>query len=335
MVTISKKLEIRWKDNAASANDFVKANKEVINDTSYPRRLGSSVNAVKAITIQGGMLKAIMPSILGLDPSSQTPFDWEKAVQQYWHGLSVDVYVGGLPIEVGFNFDFYDTSKVANVERLRKESKLALETEQELGQYVINNVDPSSWYLYGTPINAADFLLWRYCINYRDVANKPDSNKGSKVRFYIHDELEFINKRKAGFASLKKAQALYFNMLSDKKLKYDILWVDKQSISGMDEDDVDMYLDTFSRNRPDKFIEVATDTNLTLKARIERYIAAGVLKRYTHSGIIVDGTDSSVVIGNNLDEAVTYFVTESPVNKENLNRFEVLYKSFRANTNKK
>jgi hypothetical protein len=335
MIEINRKLEIRWKDTRDSDN-FKQANKEVITDFSYPRKIGSSVNAVKAITVLGAELRVLMPSILGIDPATQGSLDWEKAVQKYWNGLSVDVYVGGYPLETGFRFDIHDQSKTANIARLKETNKgLDLSTEELLGKYVMDSVPENEKYLYGMPINVANYLLWRYCLNYRDVANSPDVKKGSRVRFYIHDENAFLAKRKSNFATMQKAASLYIAMLPDTKKKLDIIWANGKSTKGMDSQDVDMYLDTLSRSQPERFIELANDSNLILRARIERYIAASILRRIDNTGIIVDAKDSSVVIGNSMEDAITYFVTESPVNKENISRFEITYKSMRNSNNVK
>ena len=328
MIEISRKLEIRWKLNG---NYFKDANKEVSNEVAYDRKIGPTINAVKAMTVRDNEMRVLMPRVLGISPSSSSDLNWDKAVSNYWNSLTIYVPSGGYPLEVGFRFDFQDSSKIVKIQELQKvlELKVDITTEELFAKYVMDNVSEYEKYLYGTPIDIPNYLLWRYCENYRDVANTPTSNKGSRVRFYIHDELATVKAKKATFATQQEAMKVYINLLSEKQKKRDVLWALGKG-GKTDEMDIDMAIDLEARTRPEQFLATVNDNNLTTRARIERYVSASILRRIDNSSIIVDGSDPSVVIGNNMDDAITYFTVENPVNKQNISNYEIKYKALRS-----
>ena len=283
------------------------------------------------MTVRSQEMRVLMPSLLGVDPSSKTSMDWESAVARYWNSLSVPIPSGGMPIEVGFRFDLNDETKIVAIQKLidKFDKKVDLSTEELVANYVMDNIKEEEKYLYGTPISIFNYLLWRYCENYRDVANTPDSNKGARIRFFIYDELDNAKVRKQTFATQQVALRTYFEILANRDLVMNVMWALKEDVNKMDSTTIDMTLRKIAETRPDEFVAVVGDPTLTIKAKIERYIAMNVLRRVEGSTIIVDNADSSIVIGNSMNDAIAYFSADSPINKQNIANYAIKYKGMK------
>jgi len=333
VIEISRKLEIRWK---LGTNNFAKVNNKVISEAPYPRKFGTAINAIKAMTVRAQEMRVLMPAVLGLDPTGSSDVNWEKAVNNYWNSLSVDIPAGGYPLEVGFRFDFLDRTKVSAIAQLRSqlEQKVDLSSNEAFAQYVMSEVSEYEKYLYGTPLNVANYLLWRYSENYRDVANKPTDTKGSRIRFYIYDPLEVEKQSAALHLIRKEALRKYVLLLEDKQGKRDLLWAMGENLTNLDELAIDKLLDKKVTVSPETFLTFANDKNLALKARIERYIFAGILRRVVNTSMIVDNANPAVVVGNTMDDAIAYFNAETQANQQSIAEFAVRYKALRSNTNK-
>lgn len=328
MITKSKVISIMWRLN----NDaFTLANKEQFIDKAYPRRISSSLSAVNNLLANGDELKALMPRILGIDPKS-TSSNWDKVVSNYWHSLTVEVYSNGLDLEIGFHYD------IDNIPSSSVSKKIAnIKTDEELAQFVEGftkdgkpNVPDNEKYKYAVPIKEEDWLLYRYCVGidgkgYKLVANSLETVNASKdIEFYIYDESIAKKARIEAHELNRKALAKYIEVLNDRDTVSRLLSVFKVNQKGMEDIDKDMALDTIAKSQPKLFLSMCADSNLLLKAQIEDFINAGVIRRIPGSSLIVDAKDPSVIVGNTLNEAVTYF--SDVKNKAQISEYELMYK---------
>lgn len=332
----SKKITIMWR----LFNDaFAQANKEQFIDAPYPRKIGSSVSAVNNMLVNDDELKTLMPIILGVSPKS-TSSNWDKLVKHYFDSLSVDVYSHGLDLEIGFIYNIEDKEREDNIAKLKAKHKEIVD-DASLMEFVkgvskqgVPNVPDNKKYMYAAPIENKDWILYRYCVGidgkgYRDVANKPMEGieNSPNIRFYIYDEEIADKARKKTWETSKNALAKYFEVITKRDMIDDILLVFREDIKGKDDMDKDMMLDVIARSRPEEFIKVVADDTLKLKAKIEKYINANLLKRIPGTSLIVDYEHSDVIIGNNISEAVTFFSPDNTNTKAAVSDYSLKYKA--------
>lgn len=300
---------------------YALANKNVLNSGTEPRKIGSSLSAVNSIVAKGEEMRVLMPSILGTDPLS-SKLDWEASVKNYWHGLSVDIPMGGRLLDIGWNIDIHDPSKKDAIAEL-KESNKSIKTDKDLLNHLfaINgttkqpNVSEEYLFRYATPANIEDYLLWRYCLVYRRVLN-PDADpeildRNPDIDFFLYDPAITKRKSETILKESNAAMAAYLDLLTKADVKEDVLYVFGENPIGWDTFDKDSKLDMLQKTQPKRFVEITNDKNLTSKSRIERFINAGILNRLAGTGIVIDATDPSVILGNNINEVVAYFNNEA------------------------
>lgn len=336
----SKKVTIMWR---LFTDAFQQANKDQFIDKAYPRKIGSSISAVNNLLVNGDELKTLMPIILGVDPKSNSS-NWDKLVKNYWDSLSVDVYSNGLDLEIGFKYDMTDKSRKEDIANLQKDNK-DITNEESLAEFVEGNkkdgtpnVKDNEKWKYAAPLNNQDWLLYRYCVGvdgkgYRRVSNSMSTIEHSPViDFYIYDESIANKARKKTYETQHNALIKYVEIVSKRDVVDDLLLVFGQTIVGKDDMDKDMALDAIVRSRPAEFLQYSADANLKIKARIEKYINANVLKRLPGTSLIVDYNQSDVIIGNNMAEAVTFFSPDNTATKAAVSEYSLKYKA--SNTKK-
>ena len=290
---------------------------------SEPFRLGPGRTAVSTMLSSGDELRVLMPVILGLDPKSVTN-NWDTKVSDYWYSLSVEVKPEGNELEIGFKYSIDDTTtffdgtkRSGYISKLIKDNP-TIKTSADLMEYVKGkdakgnpNVAENEKYKYAMPISVEDYILWRYCLVFREVANNlEDVDKSSFIRFYLYNSAQAESDKRAKFKLEKTAMELYQKVIADKEFVENVLHTLQLDTTGKDEIDKCMLLESVYKDSPEKFIKIASDNQLKSKAAIERYILAGILKRLPNTDVIVDANEPDKVLGNTLIDAVSYINNE-------------------------
>ena len=196
-------------------------------------------------------------------------------------------------------------------------------------------------YKVGTPINPFEYLLWKYCLVYPDVANDVSFvNKSPKIRFYLssEDAKQRIEQHKV--KTKEQAMEAYLKLISERSKVIDVLFamglggnVFEISKNNSKKEALDLQMHILLQSEmdknPEKFITVAADKNLALKGMIEKYIAYNILRRITGTNIITDYADGSKIIGNDLDAAITFFSNQE--NKAVISEYETRFKDLNSN----
>ena len=308
MLTINKKIIIYRKTDAS---EFSKKNYKVL--PSGVQKVGSSINAVNAMMIHSDMLNELMPLIIGMSSDER---EFTKKVNSYWNSIAVNIPDTGKELEIGFIYNLVDSKKLSNIKKIIGADGKVREfsTEQQLADYVENYIEEEDKWRYGTPIVPADYLLWRYCLNYKAVANSPDEQilgKSSDIRFYIHNEALIKKLEKDKFDIRSKAGKIYFDIISDSvKIKKYLYAMGKGAgVEAMDDIDRAKLLETIYLNTPIDLITIHKDKEIDMKAFIEECITAGVLRRLPNTDLIVNSTDN-LTIGNNMMDAIAFLKSE-------------------------
>ena len=305
---------------------FKVINKDIFGTVEQP--LGSTHGAVARVLAPeyDDLLKSVMPTVISLNPNDPT---WYKRIKYYWDSFTVKVPIGGINLEIGFNFDLDSNIRKVAIDDLIKKAKAngtELKTEEEFANYVIKTVNEFDIHKYGSPINSTQYLIWLFCLGHRKVAKQTDKiNKSTNIEFVLIDPKEIENTKKVQYTLSIEATKKYLEIIADRQKVKDILYIKNINVSVLDDFDVDIRLKHFVDTEPKEFLTIANDPAMNIKARIERYCISGILKKLPNSSIIVDANDNSVLVGNSIDEAVIYFSSEAPDRAAKVKEFKTRY----------
>jgi len=317
----------------------------------YSRKLGSAVNVVNTLCSLTEEMKVLLPTILGVSPDNSS-VNWQAQVSKYWHNFSLDVLPTGMTFNIGFRFNLHDTNDTRRMKALESVLKKAgvKDTDSEsvkekaLLEYLFGtdkdgnkNVTEEELYQYGTPLNIPDYLAWRYCLLTSQVANTPEvANNSTKIRFYLHNAEDAKKAKKD--ANLKSTNAIkvYADMLNkDSSIKLmEAVCISKKLVSWEEfknrdwkADDTQATVLQYATDKPVDFLATVADKNLQVKATIQSYIYCSLLTELPSSSIITDASDPSIVLGDNLNDAIAFFSRDT--NKAYLSALEAKFKSLK------
>lgn len=296
------------------------------NDKTMEKRnefIGSSVHSSQILSSSKGEVEAYFPSLIGISVSDPK---FVQGVKEWLNNIQVRVDELGKELDVTFIYnsknDYYKIAaeeeaienrfKSVNRNNL-KELKIALERKiKEL------NTLESTKYLVGRPQNVADYLLYRHCLLYKDIAKDVALiNSDRNIRFYFRDnkkeeELQIklrneINTAKRNYVMLCGNDEMFENVYIQYCIHSNLAVTPALQESRLIKEN---NLDKFSSSEPAKFNRICNDKDLAIKSNIERLIAVGIFNKHPHSQNIVSAEGD--FIGANMKEAVDYF--KNPAN---------------------
>ena len=242
-------------------------------------------------------------------------------VKQYLNNIQVAVDELGKTFDCSFHYNYYSdylaikkkeekiesNYKLANKSN-NKDLRAALKEKLTL----LNELETSKHKL-GYPLNLEDYILYRHCLLYNDIAKDTALiNSDASIRFYFKDNNKEAELQKKLRTEINNAKANYVNVVSDPDM-FDAVYIQYCVISGrpivssMLEDRItkENQLDRFSIEDPIKFNKICRDNDIKLKALIETLIARGEFIRAQHNQNIL--TPEGDFIGANMNEAVAWF----------------------------
>ena len=117
------------------------------------------------------------------------------------------------------------------------------------------------------------------------------------------------------------------DLIAEETKVDEVLLVLNLDIQGLDKDEKHILLKGVLKDTPEKFIKVADDKHLSIKAEIEKLINAGIFNRLDNSQVIVDTENPELVIGINMTEAITFFNLDTK--KAKVSEYRLKYKSLK------
>jgi len=287
---------------------FVKMNNEVYGGTS--RELAASESAEKTLLANDDLLKNLLPTVLGLDSKSGK---WQDVVSNYFYAISIDVPKGGKILNTSLSFDLEDSAKIVEIQKLIKAKKAKISTDEELAEFVMGysvkgnkNVNEVDYYKYATPVNKLEYFNYLYCLHHNRVANSQALvNKSPRIEFYMVTKEDIVEAKRLKFETTKRINRALLKLDEDKELFDAVCSV--LNITTGDEIDKGIKISEVARTNPEKIITAMNDKNLMTKSLIESYIRKGILKRNPSSSMIIDANDPTVIIGTNMETALTFF----------------------------
>lgn len=284
-----------------------------------PRNMiGSSVNSVRKLMSNKGEVEHYFPELVGV--ASNNP-EFITRVKNYLNNMFLDIRDTERTIDISFRYHHKrDYLKIKEAEdriwkrynEVDRSNAAKLYEAAVLRDNDLFNLE-STKYQYGDPLNLEQYIIYRHCLNYPDVAkDEAFINSNANLRFYIKDvrkeevrKEKLIKEQQAAMkhlvelqASPNKTAAVYINYcvynginLADGLAKNGLM----QTKELMD----------FATNNPRKFNEIVTDRKLMSKAFVETLIARGELIRSDFNQQI--STPDGDFIGANINDAIAFF----------------------------
>lgn len=280
--------------------------------------IGSSVSSSRVLSSNKEEVEAYFPRLIGLSPNND---NFVSRVKQYLNNIQVAVDELGKTFDCSFHYNHYSDYLTVKKKEEQIESKYKLANKSNSKDLraalkekitLLNELE-SSKHKFGYPLNLEDYILYRHCLLYNDVAKDTALiNSDASIRFYFKDNNKEAELQKKLRTEINNAKANYVNVVSDPDM-FDAVYIQYCVISGrpivssMLEDRItkENQLDRFSIEDPIKFNHICRDNDIKLKALIETLIARGEFIRAQHNQNIL--TPEGDFIGANMKEAVAWF----------------------------
>lgn len=299
--------------------------------------IGSSINSTRVLSSNKTEVEAYFPQIIGMSPNNP---EFVTRVKAYLSNISFNVAEAGSTLNISFEYKHkkdYLAIKAKEDKINEKREAVARNNTSAIKEAIkiwiqeINDLETSKATL-GHPQNVEEYLIYRHCILYKEVAKDISLiNSDPSLRFYIRDENKEAERAKRLVDERKKAMR-NFLVLEDNAKKRNAVYIqmivnNNGNISEAmlkNSDEQTAALMAYVNESPDKFNNLFDDKNVEMKAFIEALIARGELLRpeYNQQISTADGT----FIGSNMNEAVAYF--NNPTNKPVLEALQNKYKLF-------
>lgn len=301
------------------------------NDKVLPKRkdfIGSSVQASRVLSANKEEIDTYFPNIIGLSPADPS---FVMRVKQYLNNIRIPIDELGRSFDISFHYykkkDYNrikaEEDKIEKIyQAVNKQDIIKLKSALKEKITKINALESSKCKL-GYPINVDDYLMYRHCLLYNDVAKEVALiNSDSNVRFYFKDEQKEAEKLRKFRMEVNKAKSNYVSCLTDDIL-FDAVYTqycvlnNLPVISSLAENRLDreIKLDKFSSEEPVKFNKIFNNRDVKLIATIEMLIARGELVRSQYNQNI--SSPDGDFIGANMGEAIAWF--KNPENNSVVN----------------
>lgn len=316
-------------------SNYRKVNMKVLGQRK--ETIGSSITSCRVLSSNAGEVNAYFPALVGLSPNHA---DFTSRVKAWLSNIQFVVNENDVPLDISFVYntkkDYLDFKKKEDAidEDYAKVDRTNLSAIKEAIKKRVNalNTLESEKYKVGHPVNLEQYIIYRHCLLYRDVAKDTAIvNSDPSVRFYIKDEAKEVEKQKKlteyrmqamrNFielnASPTKRNAVYIAIVASRNenVSEALIKTDSEKTS---------YLMDYVNTHPDKFNKLFADKNITTRAFIETLIVRGELVRSEFNQQI--STADGTLIGSNMNGAVAFF--NNPDNKDVKELYENKLKMF-------
>ncbi|MBO7693022.1 MAG: hypothetical protein J6Y28_09665 [Acholeplasmatales bacterium] len=283
--------------------------------------IGSSVKSCQILSSNAEEVAAYFPALIGLSPTNP---DFITRVKAWLSNIQFTINENDVSLDTTFIYKHKaDYLKIQEEEdRINKEydkvdraNTAAIKEALKIKIDALNTLE-SSKYKYGHPAKLEDYLMYRHCLLYSDVAKDIALiNSDPTLRFYIKDEAREAEKQKKLTEQKTKAMKNFVE-LNGTEAKFNAVYVAmcvfrndnlSEALLKSRNEKVAALID-FVNTNPDKFNRFVEDKNVQLKAFIETLIVRGELVRSEFNQQI--STAEGTFIGSNMNEAIAWFENE-------------------------
>ena len=304
------------------------------NDKVLPKKrdyIGSSIRSSQVLASNRAEVEAYFPQLLGISVNNE---NFVTRLKQYLNNIQVPVNELGVTFDCSFRFNHkrdYFAFKAHEEEiemtykKANKQSTKDLRAALAIKINDLNNLE-SEQYAVGSPVNITDYILYRHCLLYRDIAKDTALiNCDPFVRFYLKDDAKDKERQQKLRQEINNAKRNYIEVIGDDEV-FDAVYIQYCVVAGLpivnsllsEKIDKENQLDKFSTSEPVKFNSIVKDRDLRIKSLIELLIARGEFVRSQFNQNIT--TQDGEFIGANMKEAIAW--AKNPENENVLAAFK-------------
>lgn len=299
--------------------------------------IGSSYRSCQILSSNSEEVNAYFPALIGLSPSNP---EFISRVKSWLSNIQFTISENDYNLNTTFIYrkkadylkvkveedrinDEYEKVDRANIAAIKEALKRKIDA--------LNTLE-SSKHKYGRPENLEEYLMYRHCLLYNDVAKDTALiNSDSSLRFYIKDVAKEEEKQRKLTKEKMKAMQNFIE-LGGTDAKFNAVFVQISSLRGdnigqailKDRTQKEAIMMEYINTNPDKFNKLLTDKHINVRAFIETLIARGELVRSEFNQQI--STADGTFIGANMNDAIAWF--ENPNNKDVRTAYENKLKIF-------
>lgn len=304
------------------------------NDKVLPKKrdyIGSSIRSSQVLASNRAEVEAYFPQLLGISVNNE---NFVTRLKQYLNNIQVPVNELGVTFDCSFRFNhkrdyFAFKAREEEIEmtykKANKQSTKDLRAALAIKINDLNNLE-SEQYAVGSPVNITDYILYRHCLLYRDIAKDTALiNCDPFVRFYLKDDAKDKERQQKLRQEINNAKRNYIEVIGDDEV-FDAVYIQYCVVAGLpivnsllsEKIDKESQLDKFSTSEPVKFNSIVKDRDLRIKSLIELLIARGEFVRSQFNQNIT--TQDGEFIGANMKEAIAW--AKNPENENVLVAFK-------------
>lgn len=304
------------------------------NDKVLPKKrdyIGSSIRSSQVLASNRAEVEAYFPQLLGISVNNE---NFVTRLKQYLNNIQVPVNELGVTFDCSFRFNhkrdyFAFKAREEEIEmaykKANKQSTKDLRAALAIKINDLNNLE-SEQYAVGSPVNITDYILYRHCLLYRDIAKDTALiNCDPFVRFYLKDDAKDKERQQKLRQEINNAKRNYIEVIGDDEM-FDAVYIQYCVVAGLpivnsllsERMDKESQLDKFSISEPIKFNSIVKDRDLRIKSLIELLIARGEFVRSQFNQNIT--TQDGEFIGANMKEAIAW--AKNPENENVLAAFK-------------
>lgn len=305
-----------------------------VNDKVLPKKrdyIGSSIRSSQVLASNRAEVEAYFPQLLGISVNNE---NFVTRLKQYLNNIQVPVNELGVTFDCSFKFNhkrdyFAFKAREEEIEmvykKANKQSTKDLRAALAIKINDLNNLE-SEQYAVGSPVNITDYILYRHCLLYRDIAKDTALiNCDPFVRFYLKDDAKDKERQQKLRQEINNAKRNYIEVIGDDEM-FDAVYIQYCVVAGLpivnsllsERMDKENQLDKFSATEPIKFNSIVKDKDLRIKSLIELLIARGEFVRSQFNQNIT--TQDGEFIGANMKEAIAW--AKNPENENVLAAFK-------------
>lgn len=305
-----------------------------VNDKVLPKKrdyIGSSIRSSQVLASNRAEVEAYFPQLLGISVNNE---NFVTRLKQYLNNIQVPVNELGVTFDCSFRFNhkrdyFAFKAREEEIEmaykKANKQSTKDLRAALAIKINDLNNLE-SEQYAVGSPVNITDYILYRHCLLYRDIAKDTALiNCNPFVRFYLKDDAKDKERQQKLRQEINNAKRNYIEVIGDDEM-FDAVYIQYCVVAGLpivnsllsEKIDKENQLDKFSTSEPVKFNSIVKDRDLRIKSLIELLIARGEFVRSQFNQNIT--TQDGEFIGANMKEAIAW--AKNPENENVLAAFK-------------
>lgn len=290
------------------------------NDKVLPKRrdyIGSSVRSSRTLAANRGEVEAYFPNLIGLSPNNE---NFVTRVKQYLNNIQVHVDELGVTFDCSFEYEkkrYYLDIKHREEEIENKYKLVNRQNTKELkdaldAKIIALNELESTKYKFGKPVKVEDYIMYRHCLLYKDVAKDTAIvNSDPNIRFYFKDDNKEKELQQKLRIDINNAKRNYVEVIGNKEL-FEAVYIQYCVLNGLPivssllEENIDKEtkLDKFSIAEPVKFNKIVNDKDIKIKSFIEMLISRGELVRSQFNQNIT--TQDGEFVGANMKEAILW-----------------------------